>query len=91
MRSDKFTFSKIIAYKDIQEFYALNPDCCKIARTVGSEGVGVSRIRDEGAGVAVINYRVRYLDDAGKPQELMHEWIEPVSHCAKTFEFPSIY
>jgi hypothetical protein len=76
-----------IRYKDVAEFYALNPGCCEytLRRDIDEGSIGAySRIREEIAGFVNIRYLVRYVDESGMRQASPFKWSMPISHCGTT-------
>jgi len=62
--------SQLIPYRDIEEFFAVNPDCCRFAREglygeLGSVDFW-TRVGGYSAGFVSAKYRVRYRDADGK-------------------------
>lgn len=63
---------QLILYRDIDEFFALNPDCCSFTRN-GMYGEVTRaelwpRLTGYSAGFTNVKFRVRYRDGAGKVQ-----------------------
>jgi hypothetical protein len=64
---------RLILYRDIEEFFAVNPDCCRFAREglygeLGRVDALWPKITGYSAGFVSAKYRVRYRDADGKVQ-----------------------
>jgi hypothetical protein len=78
---------QLIPYRDMSEFFAINPDCCSFARE-GLYGELArtelsSKITGYSAGFASVKFRVRYRDAAGRVQEKYSGWSSNYSNCGK--------
>ena len=79
--------AQLIVYRDVEEFFAVNPDCCSFARNglygeLGSTSLW-SKITGYSAGFANVKFRVRYRDAAGRAHEKYSGWSANFSNCGK--------
>jgi hypothetical protein len=76
-----------ISYRSVDEFLALNPDCCEVQTYyAGSEGRWDFGFWDRfygygSGGVIWLSYRSRYRDPAGIEKEISGSYLEIVSNC----------
>lgn len=79
-----------VFYKDLSEFFRLNPDCCTVTKMRNSdEGTPdpIAYVMGTFSGFARINYYVRYLDGGGSPHSALSENSIPISNCGRPTHF----
>lgn len=75
-----------IYYRDLNEFFSVNSDCCEITKTRNSEeGIPTFMERLTGTVSAYmrINYEVRYVDSDGIQKSIPSSNHIPISNCGK--------
>lgn len=82
---------KPIYYKDVDEFLALNPDCCELTQMRNlEEGVGftfMERLKGTASSFARINYQVRYRED-GAVKSVLSKNHFAISNCGEPQQEP---
>jgi len=75
-------------YKDIKEFFELNPDCCYITQSYRSKIAELSgsisdwdRITGKYAAIVVVKWKLRYWDGDGLAQAKEYEWGLTEDNC----------
>lgn len=78
--------SRPIHYASVDEFLAMNPECCRIAPIEkyieGGHLDLLSRLTGEATNIVEIRYLVRYLDDSNRHQSFPAEILLRLNNCA---------
>lgn len=85
----KVSPENLIPYRDINEFFSQNPDCCKVTK-VYHDGEGlvaldfVDRICGRVSDFVEVKYFVRYRDEQGVERKKSIRTFPAISNCGKT-------
>lgn len=83
-----------ILYKDLNEFYELNPGCCQLTDTRDKEEGRIgfyARVRWQYSVFANVIYKVKYMDEINVMREITDERTIPISQCATILEHKNYF
>jgi len=78
-----------VPYKNLNEFFAINPNCCKVTqdyRSIGGEGDNTSAwgcISGKKSAIVGVRYLLRYRDENGDIQSKLKEIFPGISNCGE--------
>lgn len=78
-----------IPYRDINEFYSMNPDCCKVTKKF-HDGDGwvvlpvLGRITGAYSDYVTVTYNLRYRDEQGNEQQKIIKTYPVITNCGET-------
>lgn len=82
-----------IFYKDVDDFLAINPDCCQLTAqrdsTEGHPGL-TQRVTGTTIGYIKIEYQVRYQEN-GIVKSVLYDEYPPISNCGKPVKAINIF